>query len=121
MVLLPPRPINAERVLVDPRAVFEGPVEVLACPDLDVALKRIDDQVPGVGPLKDRAPQITRTVRARANVDAPPACGAVQWASLLKPSLRLAMSRSSHRRYWRSSSSLTLANGTNSPLGYFSR
>jgi hypothetical protein len=34
------RPINVERALVDPRAVFQEPVEVLACADLDDAHKR---------------------------------------------------------------------------------
>jgi hypothetical protein len=34
------RPINVERALVDPRAVFQEPVEVLACADLDEAHKR---------------------------------------------------------------------------------
>ena len=45
------RPINVERALVDPRAVFNEPIEVLACADLDAAHKHIDDQLPGVGPL----------------------------------------------------------------------
>jgi hypothetical protein len=34
------RPINVERALVDPRAVFKEPIEVLACADLDAAHKR---------------------------------------------------------------------------------
>jgi hypothetical protein len=34
------RPINVERGLVDPRAVFKAPIEVLACADLDDAHKR---------------------------------------------------------------------------------
>lgn len=34
------RPINVERALVDPRAVFKEPIEVLACADLDDAHKR---------------------------------------------------------------------------------
>jgi hypothetical protein len=34
------RPINVERALVDPRAVFKAPIEVLACADLDDAHKR---------------------------------------------------------------------------------
>ena len=34
------RPINVERALVDPRAMFQEPVEVLACADLDDAHKR---------------------------------------------------------------------------------
>jgi hypothetical protein len=33
-------PINVERALVDPRAVFKEPNEVLACADLDAAHKR---------------------------------------------------------------------------------
>jgi hypothetical protein len=33
-------PINVERALVDPRAVFKEPIEVLACADLDAAHKR---------------------------------------------------------------------------------
>jgi hypothetical protein len=34
------RPINVERALLDPRAVFNEPIEVLACADLDAAHKR---------------------------------------------------------------------------------
>ena len=34
------RPINVERALVDPRAVFKEPIDVLACEDLDAAHKR---------------------------------------------------------------------------------
>ena len=34
------RPINVERALVDPRAVFKEPIEALACVDLDAAHKR---------------------------------------------------------------------------------
>ena len=34
------RPINVVRALVDPRAVFKEPIEVLACADLDDADKR---------------------------------------------------------------------------------
>jgi hypothetical protein len=34
------RPINVERALVDPRAVFKEPIDVLACADLDAAHKR---------------------------------------------------------------------------------
>jgi hypothetical protein len=37
--MVPARPINVERALVDPRAVFKEPIEVLAC-DLDAAHKR---------------------------------------------------------------------------------
>ena len=35
------RPINVERALVDPRAVFKEPIEVLACANLDDAHKRL--------------------------------------------------------------------------------
>ena len=34
------RPINVERALLDPRAVFNEPIEVLACADLDAAHER---------------------------------------------------------------------------------